>query len=34
MTEGQATQWSKERGQKDKQHHGKKKRTEGQAQAQ
>jgi hypothetical protein len=30
-TEGQATQWPKERGQKDKQHNGQKKRTEGQA---
>ena len=31
MTEGQATQWPKERGQKDKQHNDQKKRTEGQA---
>jgi hypothetical protein len=30
-TEGQSTQWPKERGQKDKQHNGQKKRAEGQA---
>ena len=31
MTEGQATQWSKEKEQKDKQHNDQKNMTEGQA---